>query len=206
MQNIANRNTPLINAPKQTLLERAPSWRRTADAAFWLGAPRAFRARVPSATVGGTRCRYEISIFPFGSNGRPHATPAGARARPARPLRERGCPRKEAEAFEGGATQVLRPTPAPPSRSDSSAGSHCASGTRGHGGNAPVPISPAGGPGDHPGHISHWVLPNGGNEIRQLALPYHPPLVGRKLPNGFWKVPSSRRRSSFQSASSRMSV
>ena len=152
------------------------------------------------------RCRYEISIFPFGSNGRPHATPAGARARPARPLRERGCPRKEAEAFEGGATQVLRPTPAPPSRSDSSAGSHCASGTRGHGGNAPVPISPAGGPGDHPGHISHWVLPNGGNEIRQLALPYHPPLVGRKLPNGFWKVPSSRRRSSFQSASSRMSV
>jgi hypothetical protein len=34
------------------------------------------------------RCRYEISIFPFGSNGRPHATPAGARARPARPLRE----------------------------------------------------------------------------------------------------------------------
>ena len=153
-----------------------------------------------------SRCRYEISIFPFGSNGRPHATPAGARARPARPLRERGCPRKEAEAFEGGATQVLRPTPAPPSRSDSSAGSHCASGTRGHGGNAPVPISPAGGPGDHPGHISHWVLPNGGNEIRQLALPYHPPLVGRKLPNGFWKVPSSRRRSSFQSASSRMSV
>ena len=60
------------------------------------------------------RCRYEISIFPFGSNGRPHATPAGARARPARPLRERGCTRKEAEAFEGGATQVLRPTPAPP--------------------------------------------------------------------------------------------
>lgn len=40
-----------------------------------------------------------------GSNGRPHATPAGARARPARPLRERGCPLKEAEAFEGGATQ-----------------------------------------------------------------------------------------------------
>ena len=160
----------------------------------------------PEAGVCFSRCRYEISIFPFGSNGRPHATPAGARARPARPLRERGCPRKEAEAFEGGATQVLRPTPAPPSRSDSSAGSHCASGTRGHGGNAPVPISPAGGPGDHPGHISHWVLPNGGNEIRQLALPYHPPLVGRKLPNGFWKVPSSRRRSSFQSASSRMSV
>ena len=53
---------------------------------------------------------------------------------------------------------MLRPTPAPPSRSDSSAGSHCALGTRGHGGNAPVPISPAGGPGDHPGHISHWVL------------------------------------------------